>query len=64
MAGVADDYVVEHFDFQKLASADEVAGNLDVGFARGRIAARMIVREHEGGGGGHNGEAEHLERVN
>ena len=37
--------MVEHFYFQKLASADEVAGNLDVGFARGRIAARMIVRE-------------------
>ena len=64
MAGVADHYVVEHFDFQKLASADEVAGNLDVGFARGRIAARVIVGQDEGGGGGHDGEAEHLQRVN
>ena len=64
MAGVANDYVVEHFDFEKLASADEVAGNLDVGFARGRIAARMIVGKHKGGGGGHDGEAEHLKRVN
>ena len=35
MAGVANDYVVEDFDFQKLASADEVAGNLDVGFTGG-----------------------------
>ena len=64
MAGVANNYVVEHFNLEELASADEVAGNFDVGFARGRVAARMIVREHEGGGGGHNGEAEHLERVN
>ncbi len=64
MAGVADHYMVEHFDFQKLASADEVAGNLDVGFARRRIPARVIVRKHKGGGVGHNGEAEHLQRVN
>ena len=64
MAGVANHYMVKHFDFQKLPGADEVAGNLDVGFARGRIAARMIVREHEGGGGGHDCKAEHLQRVN
>ncbi len=35
MAGVANDYVVEDFDFQKLASADEVAGNFDVRFTGG-----------------------------
>ena len=64
MAGVANDYVVEDFDFEKLASADEVAGNLDVGFARRGFAARVVVGQDEGGGGGHNGEAEHLERVN
>ena len=43
MAGVANHYMVEHFDLQKLTGADEVAGDLDVGFARGRITARMIV---------------------
>ena len=64
MAGVANDYVVEHFDFQKLASADKVAGNLDVGFARRGFSARVVVGQDESGGGGHNGEAEHLERVN
>ena len=35
--------MVEHFDLQKLTGADEVAGDLDVGFARRRIAARMVV---------------------
>jgi hypothetical protein len=35
--------MVEDFDFQKLASADEVAGNLDVGFTGGRVAARVVV---------------------
>ena len=64
MAGVANDYVVEDFDFQKLASADEVAGDFDVGFARRGFAARVVVHEHQRGGGGHDGEAEHLERVN
>ncbi len=39
MAGVANHYMVEHFDLQKLTGADEVAGDLDVGFARRRIAA-------------------------
>ena len=64
MAGVADDYMVEDFDFQKLASADEVAGNFDVGLARRGFSARVVVHEHQRGGGGHDGEAEHLERVN
>ena len=52
MVGVAHDYVVEDFDFQKLASADEVAGNFDVGFTGGGFSARVVVHEHEGGGGG------------
>jgi len=43
MAGVAEDDVVEHFYFQKLASADEVAGDLDVGFARRGFSARVVV---------------------
>ncbi len=64
MAGVADDYMVEHFNFQKLASADEVTGDFDVGFTWGRVAARVVVGQDERGGGGHDGEAEHLERVN
>ncbi len=64
MAGVANDYVVEDFDFQELASADEVAGNFDVGLARRGFSARVVVGQDEGGGGGHDGEAEYLERVN
>jgi len=38
MARVANDYVVEHFDLEELASADEVAGDFDVGLARGGLA--------------------------
>ena len=51
MIGVAHNYVVEHFYFQKLASADEVAGNIDVRFTGGAFAARVVVHEDKGGGG-------------
>ena len=64
MAGVTNDDVVEDFNLEKLTSADEVAGNLDVGFARRGFSARVVVGQEESGGGGHNGEAEYLERVN
>jgi len=38
VAGVANNYVVEHFNLEKLASADEVAGDLDVGLGGGGLA--------------------------
>jgi hypothetical protein len=34
VVGVADDDVVENFDFEKLAGSDEVAGDFDVRFRR------------------------------
>ena len=63
MAVVADHYMVEHFDFQKLASADEVAGNFDVGFGGRGLALGVIVHEHEGGGGGDDGQPEDGQRM-
>jgi len=35
--------VVEHLDLEQLTGADEVAGNLDVGLGRRRVAAGVIV---------------------
>jgi hypothetical protein len=32
MVWIAHDDVIKNFDFDKLASADEVAGHFDVGF--------------------------------
>ena len=32
MVGIADDDMVEDFDFKKLAGSDEIAGNFDVRF--------------------------------
>ncbi len=43
MAGIADDYVVEDFDFEKLAGADEVTGDFDVRFRWSGFPTRMIV---------------------
>ena len=43
MVRTPDDYVVENFDFEKLASSNEVAGDLDVRFRRTRITAGMVV---------------------
>ncbi len=63
VAGVADNDVVEDFDFEKLAGADEVAGDSDVGLGGGGFAGGVVVHEHQRGGGGHDGEAEHWQRV-
>ena len=38
--------MIENFDFHELPGADQVAGHLDVGFARRWIAAGMIVHKH------------------
>ncbi len=43
MAGVADDDMIQKFDFQKPPRMDEVAGDLDVGFARRGFSARVVV---------------------
>ena len=35
--------MIEKFNLQKLAGADEIAGHFDVGFARGGVAGGVIV---------------------
>ena len=64
MAGVAHYDMVKHFDFEKLPGAYQVARYLNVGFGRRCLPARVIVREHEGGGGGHDRQPEYFTRVN
>ena len=41
MVRIANDDMVEYFDFKELARADKVTGHFDVGFGRRRVAARM-----------------------
>jgi len=60
VVGVPDDDVVEDFDFQELAGADEVAGYLDVGFRRGRFPARVVMGQDNRGGACDNRQTEHL----
>ena len=43
MTSPATDDVVEHFNFQELPGADEVAGNPDVRLRGGWLAAGMVV---------------------
>lgn len=43
MVGVSHDNVIEHLDLEKLAGANEVTRDRDVGFRRSRLAARMVV---------------------
>jgi hypothetical protein len=40
---VSDDYVIEDFDFQKLASANQVTRDLYIGFAWRGLSARVVV---------------------
>ncbi len=55
MIGIANDDVVEDFDFEKLAGSDEVAGDFDVSFGRRWLTAWMIVRNDDGSGTRHDG---------
>ena len=55
--------MVENFNFEKLAGADQVACHLNVGFGWRGFPAWVIVCEHNGVGGGHNGQPEHFAGV-
>ena len=55
MVGIADDDVVEDFDFEKLAGSNEIAGDFDVCFGRRWLTARMIVRDDDCGSTRHDG---------
>jgi len=64
MGRVANYNMVKHFDFEKLHGAYEVACNRNVGLGCRGVPARVIVREHYGGGGGHYRQPEHFAGVN
>ncbi len=55
VAGIANDDVIENFDFEKLARSNEVAGDFDVGLGWSRLTARMIVRDDDCSGARHDG---------
>ena len=52
---VANDDVIENFDFEKLARSNEVTSNFDVGLGWSRLTARMIMRDDDCGGARHDG---------
>ena len=56
--------MIKHINVQELAGTNEVASHLDVGFGRGRIAAWVIVHQHNCCGVGGNGKFEYFARVN
>ena len=45
--------MIEDFDFKQLTSSDEVTGDLDVDLGWSRLAARMIMRDHDCGSARH-----------
>src|SRR5437868_2937194 len=52
--GIADDDMVEHFDFKELSGTDKIAGDFDVSLRRRRLSAWMIVHEDDCGRCGNN----------
>src|SRR5277367_623147 len=59
----AENNVIEHLDFQKLAGADEIAGGADVRLGRGWVAAGMVVDQDQGGGVGGDGGSKNFARM-
>ena len=55
VSGISHDDMIENFDLEKLPRSNEVPGDPDVGFGWCRFAARMIVRDNDGGGACHDG---------
>ena len=63
MIRIAQNNMVEHFNFEKLSGAYQVACHLNVGFGWRSLPARVIMRENNGVGGGHNGQPEYFAGV-
>jgi len=59
----ANDDVVEHFDPKQLSRSNEITRDFDVGLGRRRVAAGMIVDEHDGRGIRGDGPLEDLARM-
>ena len=55
--------MIRNFNFHQLAGPDQIAGDFDVRFARCRVAARMVVNQHNERRLHGNRHAEHLTRM-
>src|SRR2546430_17426656 len=56
--------MVQDFDLEQLTGADQVARHFNVRFGRGGVAARMVMRQNDGGGSARNGALEDFTRMN
>lgn len=45
---MAEDDVIENFDFHQLPGPNEVSGDFDVGLGRAGFTARVIVHQDDG----------------
>src|ERR1017187_5262846 len=63
MVGIADDDVVEDFDFEKLAGSDEIAGDFDVRFRWSGVTARVRMRDNDCSSTCHDCQPENLPRM-
>jgi len=60
MSRVADDDVVDELDPEDLPGPDQFAGDFDVAFGRLGLAAGMVMRPQDGGGGHRDGYPVHF----
>ena len=60
MMRITQNNMVENFNFEKLSGAYQVACHLYVGFRWRGFSAWVIVREHDGVGGGHDGQSKYF----
>jgi len=61
IAGTYDD-VIQDLDLEQLSSPDQIPRNFNVGITGSRVAARMVVNEHDAASGRYNDWPEHGER--
>ena len=59
---IAHDDVVEEFDVDHLCRLSKLAGHLDIGRTRSRVAGGVVVGDHEGRGAGEDRAPEDLTR--
>lgn len=63
MIGIANDDVVENFDFEKLTGSNEVLGDFDVRFRWGWITTRVRMRDNDCGSTCHYCQSENSPRM-
>ena len=61
IAGTYDD-VIQNLDLEQLSSPDQIPRNFNVGITGSRVAARMVVNEHDAASGRYNDWPEYGER--